>query len=847
MNPGGSPLAPPSGYDVAQTVTDTPYPDPNDPTKTLRDLLFAARNTGGVDPRTTTIETISTASRGKLITLSNGSAIAVTLDSTVDSKFFCLADVIGAGTATLTASSGTINGAANLAMPSGESCILAFDGTNWTALVIGAGGGSGTVTHSSGALTSDQPVFGNGGADIKVGTKSGSTDEVATVSGSLTSGDLTKSDASGNIVDAGVAVTTDGTLASDSDSLLPTEKAVKTYVDAQTVSTPVSVAHGGTGDTSLAAHAVLVGEGTSAVAAVGPGTTDYPLLGQGSSADPAFKQPRGNTSVVQMADSTTNPTTGNLAEFDANGNVKDAGIAASSIPSGIATQAGVQDESYTYAADTGSANAYAVTLSPAPGSYTAGLEVVFKAANANTGASTLNVNSLGTQSIKKLDGATALQAGDIAAGQIVTCIYDGTNFQIQSATVDSVPYGGTGKTTLSAHGVLVGEGTSAVNVTGTGTSGQVLTSNGASSDPTFQNPTTTGGTSPAGFAWGGDGSDGALTFDGTSTVAGLVPSSSIYTMTRDLFATTLQVNSGVTLKTANFVPFASQSMTINGTIDNSGRNAAGSAAASDTTSPSPNVGSLPMPTGNNSATGRNGVAGGSGTTGAGGAGTSGGNGNSVTNAIVQTVNNPSVWRGGNGGAVGATSGGTGGSSGTNGTLTATNAQPRAAHRAFGNVGYGTTLATYGQTNYQIANGVAGAPGGGGGAGDGSNAGANGGSGGGAGGSGGFLVLSSPTITIGATGVVSSNGGSGLSGFNGSNAIAGGNRGGGGGGAGGAGGNGGCVILIYNSLSNSGSIQANAGAGGSGGTGGTGTGSGGAGSNGAAGPNGSAGVIIQIQT
>lgn len=49
-----------------------------------------------------------------------------------------------------------------------------------------------------------------------------------------------------------------------------------------------------------------------------------------------------------------------------------------------------------------------------------------------------------------------------------------------------VANGGTGATTLAAHGVLVGNGTSAVAVTSAGTAGQVLTSNGASADPTFQ-------------------------------------------------------------------------------------------------------------------------------------------------------------------------------------------------------------------------------------------------------------------------------------------------------------------------------------------------------------------------
>jgi hypothetical protein len=53
-----------------------------------------------------------------------------------------------------------------------------------------------------------------------------------------------------------------------------------------------------------------------------------------------------------------------------------------------------------------------------------------------------------------------------------------------------VANGGTGDSILAAHGVLIGEGTSPVAVTSTGTTGQILTSNGASADPTFQTAVT---------------------------------------------------------------------------------------------------------------------------------------------------------------------------------------------------------------------------------------------------------------------------------------------------------------------------------------------------------------------
>lgn len=66
------------------------------------------------------------------------------------------------------------------------------------------GNAAGTVTHTAGALTDDLPVFGNGGADIKVGTKTGSTDQMQCASGSAgTTGAPLLYDGSGNAV-AGV-------------------------------------------------------------------------------------------------------------------------------------------------------------------------------------------------------------------------------------------------------------------------------------------------------------------------------------------------------------------------------------------------------------------------------------------------------------------------------------------------------------------------------------------------------------------------------------------------------------------------------------------------------------------
>lgn len=82
-----------------------------------------------------------------------------------------------------------------------------------------------------------------------------------------------------------------------------------------------------------------------------------------------------------------------------------------------------------YAVDTGTANNYLIAITGQTTTYVAGIAFQFRAANTNTGASTLNVNTQGAISIVRTDG-TALAAGDIIANGIVSVMYDGTNFQL---------------------------------------------------------------------------------------------------------------------------------------------------------------------------------------------------------------------------------------------------------------------------------------------------------------------------------------------------------------------------------------------------------------------------------
>ena len=86
--------------------------------------------------------------------------------------------------------------------------------------------------------------------------------------------------------------------------------------------------------------------------------------------------------------------------------------------------------------------------------------------------------------------------GFLAASGSITnndlACFDGTTGTIKDcgipnpvATPLSVPRGGTGNTTLTNHGVLLGQGTSAIAATAPSTAGVAFVSNGASADPSF--------------------------------------------------------------------------------------------------------------------------------------------------------------------------------------------------------------------------------------------------------------------------------------------------------------------------------------------------------------------------
>lgn len=81
------------------------------------------------------------------------------------------------------------------------------------------------------------------------------------------------------------------------------------------------------------------------------------------------------------------------------------------------------------AATASGTDTYTASITPALTAYSNTNRFYIKFTNANTGAATLNLNSLGAIAIKK-NVSVALVSGDILAGQVICLAYDGTNFQM---------------------------------------------------------------------------------------------------------------------------------------------------------------------------------------------------------------------------------------------------------------------------------------------------------------------------------------------------------------------------------------------------------------------------------
>jgi hypothetical protein len=269
------------------------------------------------------------------------------------------------------------------------------------------------------------------------------------------------------------------------------------------VTSTLAVGSGGTGKTTLTVHGVLLGNATSAINTMSAGTAGQIITSSGALVDPAWTTATYPATIAKgevLCATNANVIgvvsgTGNLGDVLTSGGAATAPTWQAPAATGITTLDG----------DSGSATGSTVTIS-------GGTNLTSVAAT-----STVTIN---------LDAAiTAMTSIDIAnGGRIGTALVSGNTFTLSAYNVGTTAYvpfvtltanatvptcnldtavtinsayiyrgggtdvavadGGTGASTLTLHGVLLGEGTSAVGSTTAGTTGQALMGVTAG-DPSF--------------------------------------------------------------------------------------------------------------------------------------------------------------------------------------------------------------------------------------------------------------------------------------------------------------------------------------------------------------------------
>jgi len=212
----------------------------------------------------------------------------------------------------------------------------------------------------------------------------------------------------------------------------------------------------------------LITRGITTLDKLAIGSNNYVLKSNGT--DPVWGQVDGGevTGTVAVVNGGTGSTT-------SSGALTNLGAAASGANTDITSLGGLTTDIAVADGGTGASTASAARTN-----------LGAAASGANT-----DITSLGglTTDIAVADGGTGASDAATARSNLGAAA-SGANSDITSLTgltTDlSVSQGGTGAGTFTANGVLYGNGTSAIGATGTGTSGQVLTSNGSGSAPTFQ-------------------------------------------------------------------------------------------------------------------------------------------------------------------------------------------------------------------------------------------------------------------------------------------------------------------------------------------------------------------------
>jgi hypothetical protein len=163
-------------------------------------------------------------------------------------------------------------------------------GLSMSGTTLNASAGSGTVTNT-GTLTSGQLIKGNGGVDVTVGDLSGDVSTSGALVTAIGANKVTNAmlRQSGALAVVGRSANSTGNVA----DIQATAGSGKPLIETGSTLAfgTLTVIGGGTGAVTLTNHGVLLGQGTSAVAATAAGTSGDVLTSNGASADPTYQTP----------------------------------------------------------------------------------------------------------------------------------------------------------------------------------------------------------------------------------------------------------------------------------------------------------------------------------------------------------------------------------------------------------------------------------------------------------------------------------------------------------------------------------------------------------------------------